>query len=144
MKGLVQYECGTASSMLHGTSGSSVSPVIRLECDIELCKKNFKPVINRRRNRTKNRTNLKTQINPSNPKTNKLLNQPKNLRNINLRKANKTLERLALILLKLVKKSQLQISTIIISTIKTIKISIISTKQNYITRQNLRKNRFSW
>ena len=130
--------------MLHGTSGSSVSPVIRLECDIELCKKNFKPVINRRRNRTKNRTNLKKQINPSNPKTNKLLNQPKNLRNINLRKANKTLERLALILLKLVKKSQLQISTIIISTIKTIKISIISTKQNYITRQNLRKNRFSW
>ena len=93
-------------------------------------------------NQTKNRTNLKRQINPSNPKTNKLLNQPKNLRNINLRKTNKTLERLALILLKLVKKSQIQISTIIISTIKTIKISIISTKQNYITRQNLRKSRF--
>ena len=106
----------------------SLSPVIGLECDIELCKKNFKPVINRRRNRTKNRTNLKTQINPSNPKTNKLLNQPKNLRNINLKKANKTLERLALILLKLVKKSQIQISTIIISTIKTIKTSIISTR----------------
>ena len=121
---------------------SSVSPVIRLECDIELCKKNFKPVINRRRNRTKNRTNLIKQMNQNNPMMNKLLNLPKNLMNINLRKANKTLERLALILLKLVKKSQIQISTIIISTKKTIKISIISTKQNYTTRQNLRKSRF--
>ena len=121
---------------------SSVSPVIRLECDIELCKKNFKPVINRRRNRTKNRTNLIKQMNQNNPMMNKLLNLPKNLRNINLRKANKTLERLALILLKLVKKSRIQISTIIISTKKTIKISIISTKQNYTTRQNLRKSRF--